>query len=786
VNYRFGHFILRSDQRELLKDGIQVRMQPKAFDLLLYLLENRDRVVSKEEILDTLWPDIHVSETALTRCIMKARRAVGDDADQQSIIKTVHGHGYRLAAEVTEQEDSDLIVAGSAKSPSAPKSKRLSIAILSSLVLLAGIFASLHLLKSEAAVHSFRVAVLPIENATGDPDLEWTELGLMSLVDNYLTTEAGFKTVSSKEVLKFSDNASRSGEGMDVVDNTAQRLLQAEGATHVIAAALSKQKDVFSIQYSIVRSNDVRSEHSLIGGAPIDLARQLGGSIASSLSEAKVPEIEEVISKDAFVEEAFARGRAQELRGKDESALNLYKAALEQDPENFWVNFHLSIVKRNLGESEEAESRFLKMINALDVREEPKKATRLHLAIGFLYYKIGDSENAKVHFDRSLNYAMLSDDRELIAEAFRHQGIIADYTQDFDLARDYYQRALTEYLAIGVSPPPAGLLNAFAILEAGEGNYSEAARYFEMGLERHRATGSIPSIARAHGNLAFLHYRRGDWEKSSAFFIEALKLSRELEDPNRIAFNLVRFAKLKVDQGQLDEAEKLNQEASGILDEIGNKRLTAFLMKIMASVRHARGQYDAALEYYTRHQTLSEEMGDFGGIQTAALSIARVKFDQGDLTSALAEAETALAAIQAENKGSEAEALELIGEIKLAQGQTMEGIALHEEAQQIAIERRQGLNIARLSARLGEFHLQEQNTARATAYLQEAQAINPELPYVLKLEANLAFVNGDIEAAAELMERAKDGYGDHWSDDDETRLIELSQQTKEPALQSVQ
>ena len=77
--YRFGDCVLDADRRELTRAGEPVTTQPKAFELLLYLVRNRSRAVDKDELQDALWPRSIVTETALTRCVMKARRAVGDE-----------------------------------------------------------------------------------------------------------------------------------------------------------------------------------------------------------------------------------------------------------------------------------------------------------------------------------------------------------------------------------------------------------------------------------------------------------------------------------------------------------------------------------------------------------------------------------------------------------------------------------------------------------------------------------------------------------------------------------
>ena len=86
--------------RELRVRGQIRAIEPKAFDLLAYLVEHRDRVVEKEELQDALWPDVVVTEASLTRTIMKARKAVDDDAHTQSVIKTLPRHGYRFVAAI--------------------------------------------------------------------------------------------------------------------------------------------------------------------------------------------------------------------------------------------------------------------------------------------------------------------------------------------------------------------------------------------------------------------------------------------------------------------------------------------------------------------------------------------------------------------------------------------------------------------------------------------------------------------------------------------------------------
>lgn len=84
----------------LARDGQEVRIEPQVFDLLCCLIERRGEVVRKEELLDQVWGDRFVSESALTTRIKSARQAVGDDGTRQRVIRTVHGKGYEFVAPV--------------------------------------------------------------------------------------------------------------------------------------------------------------------------------------------------------------------------------------------------------------------------------------------------------------------------------------------------------------------------------------------------------------------------------------------------------------------------------------------------------------------------------------------------------------------------------------------------------------------------------------------------------------------------------------------------------------
>jgi len=121
VVYAFDGMRLDVDRYELTRDGAVVSMEPQVFEVLAYLIQHGDRVVSKEELMDNVWGGRFVSETAVTSRIKQARRAIGDDGQAQRLIKTVHGRGYRFVADVATSTtaDTDASASSGTESPHA-------------------------------------------------------------------------------------------------------------------------------------------------------------------------------------------------------------------------------------------------------------------------------------------------------------------------------------------------------------------------------------------------------------------------------------------------------------------------------------------------------------------------------------------------------------------------------------------------------------------------------------------------------------------------------------------
>src|SRR6202034_3240453 len=99
--YRFGEFVLDTRRRTLSRADSSVSLTPRAFDVLLFLTQNPNRLVAKEELLQAVWGDTFVEEGNLTQYISHLRKALGDNSEDARLIVTIARKGYQFTADVT-------------------------------------------------------------------------------------------------------------------------------------------------------------------------------------------------------------------------------------------------------------------------------------------------------------------------------------------------------------------------------------------------------------------------------------------------------------------------------------------------------------------------------------------------------------------------------------------------------------------------------------------------------------------------------------------------------------
>jgi TolB-like protein len=166
-NYRFSDVIVDGARFCVIRGGQVEKITPRAFEVLLYLIEHPDRVVEKQELFEKVWGESFVTDNALTRMVKEVRRVIADDADSPRYIETVPKRGYRFIAKVTR-------AAGGRTQPAAAEDDGIA-----------------------------SIAILPFINLSGDPDNEYLSEGITESIINTLSRLQNLRVVPRSTVFYF-------------------------------------------------------------------------------------------------------------------------------------------------------------------------------------------------------------------------------------------------------------------------------------------------------------------------------------------------------------------------------------------------------------------------------------------------------------------------------------------------------------------------------------------------------------------------------------------------------
>jgi TolB-like protein/DNA-binding winged helix-turn-helix (wHTH) protein len=212
-----GEWLLDAERNEVRRGEEAVRLEPKAVEVLRQLALRPGRVLSREELLSSVWPGVIVGDDALTQAIIKLRKALGDDAQQPRYIETIPKRGYRLVAAVTSAE------APPASAPSPPRHTRGPlIAAAIGIVVALGVGLGLWVAdkpwplrpdrkESGPAASLPLIAVLPLVNLSGDPARDYLSDGLSADIIDALGRFSGLRVMSWNAVQQFRDGEATPG-----------------------------------------------------------------------------------------------------------------------------------------------------------------------------------------------------------------------------------------------------------------------------------------------------------------------------------------------------------------------------------------------------------------------------------------------------------------------------------------------------------------------------------------------------------------------------------------------
>ncbi|HET6671624.1 MAG TPA: winged helix-turn-helix domain-containing protein [Pyrinomonadaceae bacterium] len=346
--YEFGPFRVDALRRILVREGTQVRLPAKAFEILLILLEERGRLVEKDELMRRVWADSVVEESNLTVNMSALRKSLTENPGEHRYVVTVPGRGYQFVADVRQPEveanppttalgvETDRARAETQiNSRSTKRSKQGIVILIGALfatTIIIGYFLSARLPVETNKAGISSLAVLPFANNGDDPNAEYLSDGISESLINSLSQLPGLKVIARSSSFKYK------GKELDL-NETARTL----GVEAILTGRVSQRGDSLVINVELV---DARDKTQLWGEqynrkatdllqVQEEISREIAEKLRLRLNAGERPQLamSKTVNPQAY--ELLLRGRFHFNKGSDEgrkNAVDYYHQAIAIDP----------------------------------------------------------------------------------------------------------------------------------------------------------------------------------------------------------------------------------------------------------------------------------------------------------------------------------------------------------------------------------------------------------------------------------------------------------------------
>ncbi len=374
--YQSGNFSLDTGSYGFERDGIKQAIEPQVFDLLVYLIENRNRVVTRDELLDNLWNGRIVSDGAINARLKEARKAIGDDGKKQGLIKTIHRRGYQFIADI---------------STSPEIAHELTVLIP----------------PDPSFSEKPSVAVLPFENLGQQSDSDYFADGLTRDISANLCHYHELMVIDWHSAFEYRDAHAST-------ENFARQL----GVQYLASGSIRRADNRIRISAQLIEAatgkmiwaDNLERDYDDVFSLEDEIATRIAVNLASHIEDESIARVARKPSDSMSAFDCVLQARQYQLSyDQDEiaAARILLERAIELDPLYAAAYAHLAHTHAKESETEWCVSRFDTLKQAVELS---RKAVSLdesdsfaHMALGWAYMNQEKFDLAEVHIDRAID-----------------------------------------------------------------------------------------------------------------------------------------------------------------------------------------------------------------------------------------------------------------------------------------------------------------------------------------------------------------------------------------------
>ncbi len=757
MKYSFLKFTLDTETKELYANNQPLLITKLQYDLLLFLLQNPNKMFTKKDILDTLWAGKHVTENSIDQIISKLRKILSS-VEKDSYIKTVYGKGLMFVPEVSLRQKQQTKVH--------KQTRRLHPKVLLLLALMAVIIGVIFTyMPSSPEPQAPSLLLIMSSNDDKSSHLEnkdWLNQAPSSFVNqlfNYANI-AQLKDYKNKpehlDRQQYINSQWRLSPNLKVVN------------IHVF------QKDNLStVELQVFDKNTLRLKQTF---TEYNLARAL---LSASKWLAKttgnptdIKQLESLFPQSSHVIELYLRGITSLNKGEIDKAEQYLQLCLTQDP-----NFKIAHLQ--LAHAKNAQGKQDKALAILDTLSESQLTPALEIAIATLRGDIYDTQG-KYQQARELYLNILKKYQDQILLALNE----VRYNLSFTYAiLTQYQQALSELDTLEQnlkgSENPELLAHVYqkkASLLQKLGHLQQAQEAANKSLTLFSKLDDLLGEAKIYITLARISTHKSEYKKSVQFLEQALVINQSLNYKLGVGATINELIYVLMVQGNFDKAWELNQKMQDIALEINYNAMLQIAKQYAVDISRALKKWKRAELYLQEHAELAQASGNKRALLKNKLLALDLYLDQNKIE----KIEPLLEQIQ--------QHIDKTGEVRLqprlnkqlAQyyfltNKYEQAIALLLSSKELAKKSEDGETIIEINNALAKHYIQNKQAQKALAILEESNKYEP-LPYpFLLLKAKAYHALGNHLLALELGNECKNSANQWWSLEDERFLHQLQQ-----------
>lgn len=572
---RFGDFVLDRATRELWRGEERVALPAKAFDCIVYLLDQRERAVGRDELIAAVWGRVDVSDSVLSQTVLYARRALDDTGREQQVIRTVVGFGYHWVAPVeivaadpakrvdhSANEDAptpatSVAQVGATQSGADDRLRRRRIGAVLGCVLIAAILGAAWFATGSRAPHSGpammrtggALIVLPLEVA-GERSAAWMRLGVMDLVAERLR-EAGQAVVPSDHAVQFA-------QAFDTADAEDLAALASAASVAIVLAPRAQWTDgAWRVRLEATFGREPGFAATASSDELLDAARAAADAMARRLGLRPPAPLARVGDGERPLRELFQQIEAATLEDRLDDARTLIERATPTQRDLPEMRFRLAKIDVQAGRLDAAQAALANLADRVSARDDAVLRARILVAFGSIATRRGQAEAGEADLDEAIELLRTAGAGMRLGKAYAERAAARIALHHDEAALEDFAAARIALESVGDSVSLAFLdsnLGAFAMLRD---RYAEAVPVFERAAQRF-ALLRIPSAElNARDAIVQAQLILLDPVAASRSAAPLQTLAKRVANPeSRRAANLTRVEVL-IASGSLDAANAL-------------------------------------------------------------------------------------------------------------------------------------------------------------------------------------------------------------------------------------